>query len=80
MTRLDQAKERLVNAVARLEAAVKVNRATAGDDKIHEKLSQSLTEALQGTQAEYASLKDVTRTVSDRLDATIDRLRAALED
>jgi hypothetical protein len=80
MTRLEEARERLVNAVARLEAAVRVNLAAAGDERVHEKLSQSLTEALQATQAEYASLRDLSRTVSERLDGTIDRLRAVLEE
>lgn len=79
MTRLEQARERLLNAVARVEAAVRV-KASSGDDRIHEQLSQSLTEALQATQAEYASLRETTRTISDRLDATIDRLRSVLEE
>jgi hypothetical protein len=80
MTRLEQARERLLNAVARVEAAVRVNLASSGDDRIHEQLSQSLTEALQATQAEYASLRETARTISDRLDATIDRLRSVLDE
>ena len=80
MTRLEDARERLMNAVARLEAAARVTRASTGDDRMHGKLTESLTEALQATQAEYASLRDLAGTVSERLDGTIDRLRAVLED
>jgi hypothetical protein len=76
---LEQASERFNKALARLEAAARAYAARAGDAKMHEKLNEGLTEALQATQAEYASLRDVTRTVSRRLDETIDRVRGMLE-
>jgi exonuclease VII small subunit len=78
MTRLEQARQRLETAVARLESAVKLSAAGTGDEGVHEKLAGELADALQATQAEYAALKDVTRSVSDRLDAAIARLRNVL--
>ena len=79
MTRLEQASERFDKALKRLEAAARAIAARSGDAKMHEKLNQGLTEALQATQAEYAALRDATRTVSGRLDETIDQLRNVLE-
>jgi hypothetical protein len=79
MTRLEQTSERFDKALARLEAAARAVAARGGDAKMHEKLNQGLTEALQATQAEYAALRDVTRAVSGRLDDTIGRLRNTLE-
>jgi hypothetical protein len=79
MTQMDQASERFDKALARLETAAKAFAARAGDARMHEKLNEGLTEALQATQAEYAALRDVTGTVSQRLDDTIDRLRGMLE-
>lgn len=79
MTRLEQASERFEKALARLEAAARAYAGRAGDARMHERLNEGLTEALKATQAEYAALRDVTQTVSKRLDATIDRLRNVLE-
>jgi len=78
MTRLEQAKERLEKAMIRLDAAARRSAAHASGDHAAEQLAESLTEALQATQAEYAALRDVTETVSNRLDAAIDRLRGTL--
>lgn len=79
MTRVEEAKQRLETAVARLEAAVLASAAGAGEEKIHEKLAGELAEALQATQADYAALTAATASVADRLDATITRLRGAVE-
>jgi ABC-type transporter Mla subunit MlaD len=79
MTSLEKARERFDKALVRLETAARAFAGRAGDAKMHVKLNEGLTEALQATQAEYAALRDVTGTVSRRLDETIDRLRNALE-
>lgn len=79
MTRLEQASERFNKALARLEAAARAFALRAGDAKMHEKLNEGLTEALQATQAEYAALRTVTNSVSHRLDETIERVRNILE-
>ncbi len=79
MTRLEKATQRFEKALARLEAAARTFTARAGDAKMHEKLNEGLTEALQATQAEYAALREATSTVSRRLDETIERVRNILE-
>jgi len=79
MTRLEQASERFNKALARLEAAARAFALRTGDAKMHEKLNEGLTEALQATQAEYAALRTVTNNVSHRLDETIERVRNILE-
>jgi hypothetical protein len=79
MSRLEEASERLETAVARLESAATASAAGTGDERADEKLAGELTDALQATQAEYAALKDVTDSVSDRLGAAIVRLRGVLE-
>lgn len=79
MTRLEQVSERFDKALARLEAAARAFAARTGDAKMHEKLNEGLTEALQATQAEYAALRDVTNNLSHRLDETIERVRNMLE-
>jgi len=78
MTRLEEAKDRLERAVAQLDAASKAMATNAGDERMHEKLAEGLAEALQATQADYTALKEVTETVSERLDAAIGRLRGVL--
>ncbi|MEE9139602.1 MAG: hypothetical protein V3U18_02380 [Alphaproteobacteria bacterium] len=75
MTPLERTRQRLEKAVARLEAASRASAAGAGEDEFHEKLAGGLVEALQATQADYAALREATDSVSDRLDAAIDRLR-----
>ncbi len=79
MTRLELASERFDKALARLDAAARAFAARSGDAKMHEKLNEGLTEALQATQAEYAALRDVTNNLSHRLDETIERVRNMLE-
>ena len=79
MSQLEEATQRFEKALARLEAAAKNYVARSDDSKMHEKLNEGLTEALQATQAEYAVLRDVSRKVSQRLDETIGRLRGVLE-
>ena len=79
MSQLEEATQRFEKALARLETAAKNYVARNGDVRMHEKLNEGLTEALQATQAEYAVLRDVSRKVSKRLDETIGRLRGVLE-
>lgn len=79
MTRMEQASERFDKALARLETAARAFAARSGDARMHEKLNEGLTEALQATQAEYAALRDVTNNLSHRLDETIERVRNMLE-
>lgn len=62
--------QRLGAAIDRLEAASA--RVGSGD--------LLLAGELRDARDDYARLQDTTRVVSDRLDATIDRLRTLLEE
>ena len=73
MTRIEQATQRLVSAVERLEQAV--DRQSLQDDGDRERL----TRALAAAQSDYAALQNVTHKVTQRLDAAIGRLRLMLE-
>jgi hypothetical protein len=66
----ESAMRRLEQALARLDAHIS---AQPGDDLF-------LAGALKSVRAEYKELEDVTRDVSERLDATIGRLRKVLAD
>lgn len=67
--KLDRAEDRLSHAVARLEAVLEKGGANGAED----------TEELQAARAENAVLKELNRTVGQRLDAAIERLQGALE-
>lgn len=67
MANLHQATERLQAALDRLEQAVGEEPAKAG---------QSLRAALDSARRENAQLQKVARTVADRLDTTIARLKS----
>ena len=73
VTRIEQATQRLVSAVERLERAVEGQ--SLHDDGDRERLSRALAAA----QADYAALQNVTHKVTQRLDAAIGRLRLMLE-
>ena len=70
-TRLEQATRRLEAALARLEQAIASRTQGNGRDPEAE-------ETLRRVQADYAALKDVTDTVSTRLDDAIHRLKDAI--
>lgn len=68
MARLDEARERLERAVARLETAM----AQGGD-------RDALADELARVRRRCALLEERARDVSDRLDDTIGRVRELLE-
>jgi hypothetical protein len=68
-SKLEMAAQRLELAVARLERA---SRQASGSE------SQRLAAALGEAKAEYSALEQMTSDVATRLDATIERLNAAL--
>jgi hypothetical protein len=72
-SRLEKARQRLERAVTDMESAVEA-RLRAGKP-----LDGDLGEALDSTRAENAALKRINAAAAERLDATIRRLRAALE-
>ena len=72
-SRVDKARDRLENAVARVEAALanRVSSVAADPDPDAE---------IEQTRAENASLREANVVVSQRLDAVIDRLKTVLEE
>ncbi|MGY9005337.1 MAG: hypothetical protein ACKVJQ_04445 [Alphaproteobacteria bacterium] len=79
MSDLIAAQEQMEKAIARLEAAVgsqSENNKTNSTD-----FTDSVVDnALLGARADYENLRKVTDSVSERLDAVIDRLRSTLEE
>jgi len=73
MTRLEEARKRLEQAVTRLEAAVQASgrKQTTG--------TTETSEALEEARRESAALRDVAATVGDRLDAAIERLKVVVD-
>lgn len=84
---LEAAKDRLEQALSRLEEMVaRVGQgpeagaqATARELVALKADHQSLGETLKEVEADYAALRQVTDTVSSRLDATILELKSILE-
>jgi hypothetical protein len=74
MTELMAAAERMVRAVERLERAATQRRGGEKGER------QALVVELERVRSERAQLETVTDGVSMRLEAAIDRLRAALGD
>lgn len=73
MSDLIAAQEQMEKAITRLEAAVKSRGGNgSADPDIHD--------ALTSARADYENLRSVTDTVSNRLDAAINRLRATLDE
>ena len=56
MTRLEDARERLMNAVARLEGAGRGNRASTGGERVYQKASANPTERAPATPGGKASV------------------------
>lgn len=74
ITRLQQARERLENAVARLEQASRTRgEAVNGGDP-------ELEEELRAVRARCETLEQRSRDVSAKLDSTIDRVKSLLDD
>jgi hypothetical protein len=74
MTELMAAAERMARAVERLEQAARHRRGGEKDER------QALVVEFERVRSERAQLETVTDGVSMRLEAAIDRLRAALGD
>ena len=84
---LEAAKARLERALSRLEGAAKrAGQGTGAEVKAlasellalkadHKRLGQTL----EGVEADYRALQQVTDTVSSRLDATIHELKSIME-
>jgi len=70
LPRIETSLRRLERAVGKLEASL----------SIAPNADMFLADDLRRAKAEYRALEEVTRSVSDRLDATIDRLKAVLEE
>lgn len=74
ITRLQQARERLENAVARLEEASRLRFESAGD------ADSELVEELRVVRERCETLEQRSRDVSAKLDTTIDRVKGLLDD
>ena len=74
ITRLQQARERLENAVARLEE-ISRHRLEAADNGDSE-----LAEELRVVRARCETLEQRSREVSEKIDSTIDRVKGLLDD
>ncbi len=71
---VDRARERLENAVVRLDQAIKnMPESSSGSG------SQEQTGEIAALKAENAKLQETSRTVSGRLDQTIGKLKAVLK-
>ncbi len=76
MTRLGTAQQRLDSAIARIEAALQQRSNLPQDQAGDSELAVALDAALQ----DNTRLREVTGTVSTRLDSTIARLESLLKD
>jgi len=82
MTRLSEAQDRLERALSRLEQASGNRQNSAqlelgvGDGPVH---SPERSDEFELLRARYDKLHGVTRKISDRLDATVDRMKTALD-
>ena len=74
INRLQQARTRLENAVSRLEAVSRDRLETVGE------ADTELADELRTVRARCETLEQRSRDVSQRLDATIDRVRGLLDD
>lgn len=74
MGEIEDAAQRLQAALDRLEQAIEARAAADASGRDDQ---PAVHEALEATRAENAALQRVVETVATRLDATIDRLKAA---
>jgi hypothetical protein len=89
LARIEQAIESLARAVDRLEMAaasrplveaVALEPAEVVPAEVPESESEiALRREIEGLRADYENLRTISRTVSNRLDSTIDRVRGVLE-
>ena len=92
MAERESAKTRVEDAVTRLETAILGVTDTAKTSELEKERGQltaelislkgehkGVSEQLQTLQSDYKELEKVVDQVTDRLDATIDRLRSVLE-
>ena len=70
---LERPRERLVQAVTRLEAALEAQDLKLGES------DAALAHTLSAAESENAELKTLNRAVSGRLDSAIGRLKTILE-
>jgi 3-oxoacyl-(acyl-carrier-protein) synthase len=70
---LERPRERLEQAVTRLEAALEAQDLKSGES------DAALAHTLSAAEAENAELKTLNRAVSGRLDSAIGRLKTILE-
>ena len=78
MTRLNQATERLMSALDRLDQAVE-SRAKARDNGEGGADDSELRDALAAARKENETLQTLAGEVSSRLDSTIARLKSVME-
>lgn len=72
-TRLDQARERLDRAVARLEAALATGGGNGGR-------AAGLAEKIRAFERENVALKEINAIVGRRLDSTITKLKDVMKE
>jgi septal ring factor EnvC (AmiA/AmiB activator) len=72
MSRLDKARQRLQDSVARLERAAEKSRARAAE-------RSELARALDAARAEGKTLRETSATLSTRLDSVIGRLKSVID-
>ena len=75
MSRLEDAEKRLHGAISRLESSLSARAESAADDSAVE---ADLRERATTAEAERDEMEKRMSTASDRLDATIERLRSTL--
>ena len=75
MSRLEDAEKRLHDAISRLEASIATQ---AGEASRTSALEDELTARIASAEAERDAMEKRMNTAAVRLDATIERLRAAL--
>ncbi|MCF8478988.1 MAG: hypothetical protein K9H25_01020 [Rhodospirillum sp.] len=83
LARIEQAIDDLSRAVERLERAAQSRPtpvAVVEDEDMGESESEAaLRREVEGLRADYENLRTISRTISGRLDSTIDRVRGVLD-
>jgi hypothetical protein len=82
LARIEQAIDDLSRAVERLEAAAysrAVDIPVVEEDPGESESEIALRREIEGLRADYENLRTISRTISGRLDSTIDRVRGVLD-